>query len=268
MPHRLFLLLTICLLHASAWGAESLVTVASPRGPGITQSYLWTIANESIQPRNIFLLFPGYPSVMNLRQEEGGVIKFELGGNFLIRARKLFAGSTDAAASLDAPSDERTRFEDNFRTSTDPAQDIAAVINNMKQRYPQARIVAVGNSASTTGVAHLARNLPGNIDAVALTATVTVSNTKAGMWGLGSFDFGQIRQPLLFAHHIHDTCDKSPYDRIQKLNYPLITVIGQDPPKSAPCQAKNAHGFWGRDEQVVEAIRAWVEGKAFPTSID
>lgn len=263
----LFLYLLGALTHL-AWAAESLVTVVSPRGGGITQSYLWTVADETVAPKVIYLLFPGYPSVLNLRKDENGAIKFELGSNFVIRARHLFAGQDAAAASFDAPSDERLRFEDGFRTSNAPAQDIGAVIDDLKRRFPAARIVAVGNSASTTGVAHLAKNLPDKIDRAVLTATVTGASFNIGMWGLGRFDFAQIKQPLLFVHHLYDTCNKSPYRAVEKLGYPLITVIGQDPPQSDSCQARNAHGFWGRDAQVVAAIRTWVDGNPYAKTIE
>ncbi len=265
MRQWLYVLL-FAVLPWGAWGSETLITVPSPRGTGISQSYIWTA--ETSEPKTIYLLFPGYPSVLNLRHAEDGEIKFALGTNFLIRTRALFAAEQDAAASLDAPSDQRAGFDDGFRTTLKPAQDIAAVIDDLKHRYPQARIIAVGNSASVTGVAHLAKNLPNKIDAVVLSATVMGSNFRLGMWGLGNFDFHEIKQPLLFVHHLNDTCTYSPYKPIERLGYPLITVIGQDPPLSDACQARNAHGFWGRDAQVVAAIRAWAASQPYPKTIE
>ena len=253
-------------LSSLALADESLITLASPRGTGITQSYLWT--SETASPKTIYLLFPGYPSVLNLRKNVEGEVQFALGGNFLIRNRALFAGVDSAAASMDAPSDERRSFEDGFRTTLAPAQDIGAAIDDMKQRFPQARVVVVGNSASTTGVAYLAKNLANKVDALVLTATITNANFRTGKWGLGRFDFGAIKQPLLFVHHQYDACSHSPYRGVANLGYPLITVIGQDPPQSDACQAHSAHGFWGRDAQVVQAIRAWVQGEPYPHQIE
>lgn len=263
---RSWVIIGLFALPLFAWGEETLVTLPSPRGAGITQSYLWT--SNSANPNIIYLLFPGHPGVLNLRKDEAGQIKFVLGGNFLIRSRALFAGEDGAAASMDAPSDETTRFEDGFRVTPKPAQDIGAVIDDLKQRYPKARIVALGTSASVTGVAYLAKNLPNKIDAVVLTSSVTNSHYKTGMWGIGRFDFSEVKQPLLFVHHLNDLCFYSPHQGVEKLGYPLITVIGQDPPMSDPCQAKSAHGFLGREKQVVEAIHAWVEGKPYAKTIE
>lgn len=249
-----------------AWGDETLVTVPSPRGADITQSYLWT--SKAAAPKVIYLLFPGYPCVLNLRKDEQGEIKFTLGGNYLIRARQHFAGEDSAAASMDAPSDEIANFEDGFRTTTKPAQDIGAVITDLKRRYPDARIVAVGTSASVTGVAHLGKNLPDKIDAVVLTSSVTGSNYRIGMWGIGRFDFKEIKQPLLFVHHLHDACVHSPYRGVENLGYPLITVVGQTLATSDACQAKSAHGYLGREAQVAEAIRAWVDGRPYAKTIE
>lgn len=256
----------LSVLPFLAWGDEALITLPSPRGADITQSYLWT--SKTAAPKVIYLLFPGHPGVLNLRKDESGEIKFTLGGNFLIRSRHLFAGADSAAASLDAPSDEMGGFEDSFRTTPKPAQDIGAVIDDLKRRFPSARIAALGTSASVTGVAHLAKNLPRKIDAVVLTSSVTVASFRIGMWGIGRFDFSEIKQPLLFVHHLNDLCTYSPYRGVENLGHPLITVTGQDPPKSDPCQAKSAHGFLGREAQVVEAIRAWVEGKPFTKLIE
>jgi pimeloyl-ACP methyl ester carboxylesterase len=258
--------LLIAALPLAAWSGETLITIPSPRGSGISQAYIWSA--ETAAPKTIYLLFPGYPSVLNLRKNENGDIKFALGSNFLIRTRALFAGEQDAAASMDAPSDQLAGFDDGFRSTLKPAQDIAAVIDDLKQRYPRARIIVVGNSASVTGVAHLAKNLPNKIDAVVLSATVMESNFRIGMWGLGNFDFHALKQPLLFVHHLNDTCSYSPYTPIERLGYSLITVIGQDPPLSDACQARSAHGFWGRDAQVVAAIHAWAESRPYSKTIE
>lgn len=263
---RWFLLCSLVALSLTAWGEETLVTLPSPRGADITQSYLWTSKTDT--PKNIYLLFPGHPGVMNLRKDESGEIQFALGTNFLIRARHLFASDDSAAASMDAPSDELRGFEDGFRSTAKPAQDIGAVIDDLKRRYPNARIVALGTSASVTGVAHLAKNLPGKIDAVVLTSSVTTSNFRIGMWGIGRFDFTAIKQPLLFVHHRDDGCFYSPYHGVAKLGYPLITVIGQDPPLSDACQARSAHGYLGREARVAAAIRAWVDHQPYPNAIE
>ncbi|MCX5906128.1 MAG: hypothetical protein NTY64_02795, partial [Deltaproteobacteria bacterium] len=35
---------------------------------------------------------------------------------------------------------------------------------------------------------------------------------------------------------------------------------GGDSPRSNPCQALSAHGFLGKEREVVEAIAAWIKG--------
>ena len=95
MLHPLRLLLAVLLLPIIAQAEESIVTVTSPRGADISQSYLWTPPTGTSAPKTIYLLFPGYPGVLNLRRNENGAIKFDLGTNFLIRCRRFrrrFAG--------------------------------------------------------------------------------------------------------------------------------------------------------------------------------
>jgi hypothetical protein len=35
-----------------------------------------------------------------------------------------------------------------------------------------------------------------------------------------------------------------------------------------PCQAKGHHGFYGQDQAVVAAIKAWIAGGAWPKEVD
>ena len=61
----------------------------------------------------------------------------------------------------------------------------------------------------------------------------------------------------------------TPYGGARRLSgqFPLISVAGGDPPRSGPCEALSYHGYLGREEPVVEAISAWILGKAFPSDI-
>ncbi len=38
------------------------------------------------------------------------------------------------------------------------------------------------------------------------------------------------------------------------------SFTGGAPPESGPCEGKSPHGFWGLDQQVVNAATAWIAG--------
>ena len=44
----------------------------------------------------------------------------------------------------------------------------------------------------------------------------------------------------------------------------FVTVVGGDPPQSDPCEAFSAHGYLGREDDVVGVIVDWIQGKPVP----
>ena len=44
----------------------------------------------------------------------------------------------------------------------------------------------------------------------------------------------------------------------------LLAFDGGDPPQSAPCEARAAHGFLGLDADVVAAIATWIKATPRP----
>jgi hypothetical protein len=55
------------------------------------------------------------------------------------------------------------------------------------------------------------------------------------------------------------------YSSVQprKGSHPLITVEGMSNPRGDACQAFTAHGFVGREREVMNAVHGWiVDGKA------
>ena len=88
--------------------------------------------------------------------------------------------------------------------------------------------------------------------------------------GLSGFDYAAIRAPLLFVHHVEDSCAVTPYRNAKDLNakYPLISVRGGDPPRSGPCEPFAAHGYLGKEVPTVEAIVNWMLKKPFRNEVD
>ena len=83
--------------------------------------------------------------------------------------------------------------------------------------------------------------------------------------GLSNFDFATIKIPILFAYHVSDQCEVTPYSDATRLSdkYPLITVYGGAPPQSGACDAFSAHGYLGKESETVEQIVNWMLKKPF-----
>jgi pimeloyl-ACP methyl ester carboxylesterase len=262
---RRLLVFSLALLAPFGVGAEEIVAVSGR--PGATQSYLLL---HYPSPQAVAVLFPGGEGLVKLRAE-GDQIKFQQKGNFLVRTRALLRDRQVAVAVVDSPSDQqRTGMDDGFRTGRAHVADVAAVVKDLKQRFPGAKVFLVGTSRGTLSAAYVGRALNNAVDGVVLTSTVFYGGRRLGGVGLAGFDFAEIKAPLLIVHHRHDACRACPYGSAENLGrtYPLITVTGGKPAESDPCEPFAAHGYFGKEAETVAAIRSWMLGQPFPRTIE
>ncbi len=251
------------LLTLSA-AAQELLTVETRAG--VTQSVL--VEREPEKPAAVALLFPGGGGNIRLRND-GGQIRFGP-GNFLVRTRETFVKHGVVAVVFDAPSDQQSGMDDNFRLGDAHVADVAAVIGELKKRYSSLPFFVVGTSRGTVSAASLGRRMPDAVAGVVLTATLFLGGKRPGQQGLSGFDFASIKPRVLFAHHRQDGCAYTPYRGASALatRFPLISVSGGLPPQSEPCQAMSEHGFLGRESETVEAIANWMLDRPFRNEIN
>jgi pimeloyl-ACP methyl ester carboxylesterase len=213
-------------------------------------------------------MFPGGEGLLRLRIE-GGAVKFSQGRNFLVRTRGLFRDAEVAVAVVDSPSDHQSLgMDDGFRSGRAHVEDVAAVVNDLKSRFPGAKIFLIGTSRGTLSAAYAGRALGEAVDGVILTSTVFYGGR--GGFRLSGFGFSAIKAPLLFVHHVHDACRFCPYGDAERLGrtFPLISVSGGKPAESDPCEPLAAHGYFGKEAETVAAIKAWMLGRPFPKTVD
>jgi len=245
-------------------GAEELVTVSGRKGE--TQSYL--LMHNAPPPKAVAVMFPGGEGLMRLHTEAGAV-RFFLGPNFLVRTRGMFRDDEVAVAIVDSPSDQqRAGMDDGFRTGRAHVQDIAAVVKDLRARFPVAKIFLIGTSRGTLSAAYVGRSLGQDADGVILTSTVFYAGRRG--IGLSGFAFDDIKAPLLLVHHVHDRCPSCPYRDAESLGrtFPLVSVSGGKPAESDPCEPFAAHGYYGKERETVQAMKNWMLGRPFPKSID
>jgi hypothetical protein len=263
----LILILTIAASHASfARASEQVVNVPLEQGASI--AYLLTQQDAS-QPKWVLVMFPGSEGNLELSPQPDGSIHMREKNNFLIRARTLFVDAQFATAIVDAPSDQPGGYSDAFRASPRSAHDLARVAADLHTRFPQAKLVLLGTSRGTISTAFVGRALPQVWDAVVHTSTLS-SPARGQATPLVGFDYGAIRPRQLFVHHADDGCFLCSYEALKRIaesgQYPLITVHGGDV-RSKPCEALSHHGFYGRDEAVVAAIKAWISGEPWQDDV-
>jgi poly(3-hydroxybutyrate) depolymerase len=263
---RMIPALFCALLATTALGAEEVVTI--PTRNDVSLSYL-LVHDKSATPKIVMISFVGgYGAIDLVKRSEGHPPRFGPTANFLVRIRDQVADADMADVIVDSPSDKLPKgMPDEFRLGPDHLADIRALIDDVKKRFPNAKVYLVGTSRGTISAAALAAKLGDSVQGVILTSTVT-NRDKTGE-ALSRFDFGTIKIPVLLVHHRDDGCATSPYSGAERLskNFPLVSVSGGDPPQSQPCEAVSAHGYLGRETQVTQAMKSWMFGREFTRDI-
>jgi pimeloyl-ACP methyl ester carboxylesterase len=213
-------------------------------------------------------LFPGLPGIMRLREEKGQP-QFDLGGNFLIRSRRVWLDDETLVAVVDAPSDQWSSFSQRFRETPRYGSDAAALLTEIGRRFDVEEWTFVGTSEGSVSAFHAARMNPAMARRVILTASVV----RAGRPGPGmtAARFGDLSSRLLWVHHADDPCDYTSYatarEFAQRSGAPLVTVRGGGPGRGDPCMAFTAHGFVGVEEETVLAMRSWIKTGTVPADV-
>lgn len=235
--------------------------VSLPTRPGVQQRIL--LGEPQPKNRGAMILFPGHEGNDHFSETKEG---FSLSDNFLVRSSHLFAIEGFTVAIVDVPSDHSMGMPNSFRTSPEHARDIGEVVSFLAgQGY--GRLFLVGTSRGTLSVAYLATVLRNDhIKGIVLTASYDE---------VGGLSLGTISYPALFVHHRDDSCYVTPYTTARQ-HYDLmtsspkkhfLTVAGGDRAISQPCRAASAHGFLGKEREVVQAIAKWASGGAVPADI-
>lgn len=188
------------------------------------------------------------------------------GGNFLVRSRSLFVARGVVTAVIDVPTDIST-MSDAYRMSPRHADDVRAVVGELRRRYPSLPVYLIGTSRGTVSAAYAGASLGDAVAGVVLSSTLF--NAGRGGAGVSGFDWNSIHSRLLFVHHADDACHVTPYFMAKRMasGHTLVSAHGGDAPRSDPCEAFSAHGYLGVEEPVVNAIVQWMSGETPPKDV-
>ena len=254
-----FLLSGVFVLAISAIPLRAETEQTVPTRDDVTLSFVVTEPDGPV--KSVAILFAGGSGKIKLWKGHG-----PRGNNFLVRSRARFAQRGVLTITMDVPSDRRRKGLIFWRDSNEYRQDIAAVINWIKEKE-KAPLWLIGTSRGSVSVAHLAGSLP--VDGAVFTATVT-EVSKANKPTAYDADLKKIKVPSLIVHHKEDACIVTPVDSLPAFaaalkNAPKVETIlfeGGDPDISGPCKARSAHGFLGIEDRVVGRIIDWMHANA------
>lgn len=244
-----------------AHGALQEEVLQLPTEDSATLPYLrsW---DDARQPQAIAVLFNGGGGAVGLLRR--GIPR--PGANFLVRSRALFTQAGVATAVIDVRSDQAA-VTDHERMGRRHAQDVQAVVADMRQRFGTLPVYLVGNSRGTVSAAYTGAALGDGVAGVVLTSSV-LNASRAGP-GLSVFDASALRSGLLYVHHVDDTCFVTPYAMAQRVarGHTLVSVQGGEPARSEPCEAFSPHGYLGVEAVTVQAITQWMAGQPVPAVV-
>ena len=238
--------------------------VSIPTRQGVRQRVLLTKASNA-GTKAVILFAGGNGTPITIPRGQG--IRFS--GNFLVRSSAFFANDGFITAIVDAPSDKPEGplggrdggMTDDFRQSSMHLTDIRAVVDFLVSEGAR-EVFLIATSRGALSVAYLATVIKNaNVKGYVLTASVSDMAPYAP----------RITDPVLMVHHVDDVrCSTTRYGDAQVIydNIPastrkhFITISGGDPPiDTNPCQARTAHGFLGKEREVVGGIVKWMNGE-------
>jgi hypothetical protein len=181
--------------------------------------------------------------------------------NQLVRSRALYVAAGYAVAVPDIAGD--LKDTQNYRGSATHGRDLAALIAHMRKIKGPVALIASSRGALSAANVMLKQSdaLP---DALVITSGVLVGpNATAEAQG----DPARIKVPVLLMGHSGDTCRVTPPAGIATYAARLtgsrkvdtLLLSGGAPANADVCEAQGPHGFFGMDQQVVDAVATWLK---------
>ena len=171
---------------------------------------------------------------------------------------------------VDKPSD-REKMNAGWRMGREHAEDILSIIHQIK-KGADVPIWVVGTSMGTFSAANAAIRLKSEVSGLGLTSTITKSHKK---WAIRhshpkaviDMALENISVPSLIVSHKGDECSITPASDSESLkkklknakNVQVILFEGDHAPVSDPCEALSQHGFYGIEQEVVDAIAHFIK---------
>jgi len=210
--------------------------------------------------RTVLLVIPGGNGKVNLRTKDGKIIH-DVGSNPFIRNAAALRERGIGLAMPDCPSDRATGINVTFRKGSEHADDLRAVLKELRARHPKARITFATSGSGGVSALFVAGGLGRDLDGIILAG---VDSNQ-----LHAYSHSAVKQPVLMLHHAADSCDSSPFIEAKEIaeqySFTLVPFSGGGPDKDKnPCHSRTRHALYGLDGRFVETISSWLAGQSPP----
>lgn len=193
--------------------------------------------------------------------------------NFVARNRYHLAAEGFVVAVVDAANDFNARSNGLAGRRLGPLhlEDLRAAMADLRNRYPNVPIWAVGHSRGTLSATVTALSVEPPADGLVLLSSLTGDPANPSE-DLSALEVEAIRAPALIVSHQGDSCAFTNPDDSRALRKRFIAserakfrdFSGGSAPLSDPCDPLAPHGFFGIDQKVVDAITKWIRHREEP----
>lgn len=267
--HRSLLLIALLIplwANAPAAAKDRLVVINSR--DGVQQPFV--LVEPTSQARAVLIMLPGGGGVLNTRGT-GSEVKFNEAG-FLQRSRQQFADNGFVVAIADTPSDQKELWR-GFRMTERHAQDIGAIIEDLRKHHGDMPVYLIGISRGGLSVGYIGKYLQQKVRGI-IAMSALYRDTRGE--SLERFDWSQLRQRVLIVGHRKDGCRNTLFQDSSAVarenNFPLIAALGgyEDLAKStrAECGPWAHHNFLGIERPVAREIIRWILEQPFQSEVD
>ena len=221
------------LLALPALAAEALIVTAK-YADGEVVPYI--LDAEGDAPRYVVILFPGGTGVMDPRMEDGKLV-YGIRGNFLIRSRRFLVDRDFATVSTNTTTSE---------------ERVQALLDDIRRRYPQAKIYVMGTSNGTSATMRLAEFLSDKVAGEIHTSS---------LYMISRFDPRPLKNRHLIVHHREDFCRVTPFGAAQDSHerYGTDFIVMEGGLSTGDrCEAFAYHGYNGIERETIDKIKDWI----------
>lgn len=198
----------------------------------------------------------------------------KLTANQLVRTRAMYQAKGYDTLVPDLAPDMKVGADDvvsGYRVSSNYAKDVAAMVIWLRGHAAQP-VVIIGTSRGSGGAANAVaktKNAARPDAAIYTSAYLPLDCSDIiNLWCLTNNKPQLLKLPTLVMWHVNDGCADTPpaavpafktwWENGTQLRLARKSFTGGAPPQSGPCDAKSPHGFWGLDNDVVNAATAWI----------
>ncbi|WP_105132456.1 hypothetical protein [Burkholderia sp. BE12] len=187
-------------------------------------------------------------------------------GNFIVRTAHFWVRHGYAAILTDAPSDmQGDGMNDYWRRSKDTLVDQRAIIAQVRQSFPNSKIVLVSTSRAAVTVGNVLEHAPELADGYVLISPESVAIKHPSISDLDVPE--QYHNKVLIVSNKNDVCPVAHYAGGKRLALRNdVAFISEESnegggDRQSDCGGHSPHGFLGIESDTLKDINNWLVGQ-------